>query len=159
MAVLMSIGPEATGAADGTSSPLNAIHDFKLIFLNTYLNIRHDEFLDARLLKTTSYIIVSRRAIWSLTLKSQSQLGFHDIFSLIIDMLINHAHLRRITFDQRCGAMLILSLMSKDALIHFFTVTASQMDGTRTWLSLQVSVQPQLSSMLFQKLSQVVKSS
>ena len=63
MAVLMSIGPEATGAADGTSSPLNAIHDFKLIFLNTYLNIRHDEFLDARLLKTTSYIIVSRRAI------------------------------------------------------------------------------------------------
>ena len=159
MAVLMSIGPEATGAADGTSSPLNAIHDFKLIFLNTYLNIRHDEFLDARLLKTTSYIIVSRRAILSLTLKSQSQLGFHDIFSLIIDMLINHAHLRRITFDQRCGAMLILSLMSKDALIHFFTVTASQMDGTRTWLSLQVSVQPQLSSMLFQKLSQVVKSS
>ena len=121
--------------------------------------VRHDEFLDARLLKTTSYIIVSRRAIWSLTLKSQSQLGFHDIFSLIIDMLINHAHLRRITFDQRCGAMLILSLMSKDALIHFFTVTASQMDGTRTWLSLQVSVQPQLSSMLFQKLSQVVKSS
>ena len=61
MAVLMSMGPEATGAADGTSSPLNAIHKSQMnsLLFNTHLNIRHDEFLDARLLKTTSYIILS----------------------------------------------------------------------------------------------------
>ena len=44
----------------------------------TYLNIRHDEFLDARLLKTTSYITVSWRCkALALTSQSHTSVPWH----------------------------------------------------------------------------------
>ena len=53
-----------------------------------------------------------------------------------------------------CGHVDFVS--SIDTQMHLFIVTAIRIDGTTTYPSQQVSVQPQLSSMLFQKLSQAV---
>ena len=56
----------------------------------TYLNIRHDEFLDARLLKTASYITVLDKGSSIGVSKSISHLGSMTIsLGLIIDKLIS----------------------------------------------------------------------
>ena len=149
IAVLMSMGPEATGAADGTSSPYNnGIHYFNWWSTRSFISF----FIRC---STKVLYIPQHQTWWVPWCETSENNQLHNSF-LTLTMSRPHTRvpicLKMLTrssqkqkfWSEMCSHVDFVPLMCINAQRHFFPVTAIQIDGTRTCPSHQVTVHLQL---------------